>query len=60
MTSEEWDVSKKSRGLGDTIAKITHYTGISSVVSAVSSAIGVPCGCGERQDSLNQAFPFKG
>ncbi len=60
MTVEQWDVSKKSRGLGDVIAKVTHFTGISSVVNAVSSAIGVPCGCGERQDTLNQVFPFKG
>lgn len=40
--------TKKSKGLGDTIAKIT-------------SAVGIkPCGgCKKRQEALNQAFPYK-
>ena len=51
--------SEPSRGLGDSIEKFTQATGIKSVVNKVSSAIGKDCGCGERRDSLNRAFPYK-
>ncbi len=51
--------SEPSRGLGDSIEKFTKATGIKSVVNKVSSAIGKDCGCDERRDSLNRAFPFK-
>lgn len=51
--------SQPSRGLGDSIEKFTKATGIKSVVNKVSSAIGKDCGCDERRDSLNRAFPFK-
>ena len=38
----------KSKGLGDTIAKITEAIGIA------------PCeGCNKRKESLNRLFPFK-
>ena len=55
---DQWDVSMPSRGIGDTIAKFTHATGIAQAVHAVSTAVGVPCGCGQRQENLNQAIPF--
>jgi len=48
-----------SRGLGDTIAKITHATGIAQAVEAVSNATGVPCGCKERQEWLNRVVPYR-
>jgi hypothetical protein len=49
-----------SRGLGDTVDKITTATGIKSVVHKVADAIGVDdCGCTERQERLNKAFPYK-
>lgn len=43
-----WDEQQKSRGLGDTIAKLT-------------SAVGIkPCGgCAQRQAWLNEKFPYK-
>jgi hypothetical protein len=43
-----WDASKKSRGFGDTVAKIT-------------SSVGVrPCGgCKKRQAKLNKLVPYK-
>lgn len=47
----------KSRGLGDTIAKITHATGIAQVVKKVSG--GKDCGCRGRQAKLNEMFPYK-
>ena len=50
---------KKSKGLGDTIEKITEATGIKKVVEAVSEATGVDCGCEDRKDLLNKLFPYK-
>ena len=49
----------ETRGLGDTIAKITKATGIKHVVEAVSKATGKACGCEARQDRLNKKFPYK-
>jgi hypothetical protein len=48
----------KSKGLGDTIEKITTATGIKKVVDTVSKVTGKPCGCKERRDSLNRKFPY--
>lgn len=45
-----------SRGLGDTLEKITAATGIKAVASKV---LGKDCGCSERRDSLNKKFPYK-
>ena len=49
---------KKSKGLGDTIEKITKATGIKKVVDTVSKATGKDCGCEERKDTLNRLFPY--
>jgi glycerol dehydrogenase-like iron-containing ADH family enzyme len=49
---------EKSKGLGDTIAKITEATGIKKVVETVAKATGKDCGCGQRQDTLNRLFPY--
>ena len=49
----------KSRGLGDTIEKITKATGIKKVVEAVSEATGKDCGCAKRREALNEKFPYK-
>ena len=49
---------KKSKGLGDTIEKITKATGIKKVVDTVAKATGKDCGCGERKDTLNRLFPY--
>jgi hypothetical protein len=48
----------KSKGLGDTIEKVTKATGIKKVVEAVSAATGKDCGCGKRRDALNRVFPY--
>jgi hypothetical protein len=50
---------KKSKGLGDTIEKITEATGIKAVVEAVSEATGINCGCEDRKHLLNKMFPYK-
>lgn len=44
-----------SKGLGDTIEKITKATGIKKAVEAVA---GKDCGCNKRRDTLNRAFPY--
>ena len=57
-----WQVKKnnmKSKGLGDTVEKITTATGIKRVVETVSKATGKDCGCGKRKDALNRIFPYK-
>jgi len=54
--SAVWDVSMPSRGVGDTIAKITHATGIERMVNSVT---GGGCGCRKRHKWLNGAFPYK-
>lgn len=46
----------KSKGLGDTIAKITKATGIEW---AVKNWVG-DCGCSDRQKWLNEKFPYEG
>jgi len=48
----------KSKGLGDTIEKITKATGIKKVVDKVSEVTGKDCGCAKRQDTLNRLFPY--
>ena len=55
----EEDSDSESKGLGDTIAKITKATGIKAVVDAVSEATGKDCACEERRGALNQMFPYK-
>jgi hypothetical protein len=43
----------KSKGLGDTIEKITTATGIKKVVDKISEATGKDCGCEGRKERLN-------
>lgn len=50
---------RKSKGLGDTIEKITEATGIKAGVEKLAQAIGWDCGCDERKEKLNQLFPYK-
>lgn len=49
----------KSKGLGDTIEKITRVTGVKKVVEAVAEATGKDCGCNKRKEKLNELFPYK-
>jgi hypothetical protein len=48
----------KSRGLGDSIAKVTKATGIRSVVDAAAEKMNKSCGCQSRQEKLNKLFPY--
>lgn len=45
-----------SKGLGDTIEKITEATGIKSLVKFVA---GEDCGCDKRKENLNEKFKYK-
>ncbi len=51
--------NQESRGLGDTIAKITHFFKIDVLVEIIFKAFGKDCGCKRRQDKLNKAIPYK-
>ena len=51
--------ARKSRGLGDEIAKITKATGIKKAVELFSEATGIDCGCDARQEALNRKFPTR-
>jgi hypothetical protein len=46
----------KDKGFGDTLARIFTATGVKAVVEAV---VGSDCGCKERQEALNELFPYK-
>jgi len=53
------NINMKSKGLGDTIEKITKATGIKKVVDAVSEVTKKDCGCSKRKNTLNKVFPYK-
>lgn len=44
---------KRSRGLGDTVEKIIHATGLQIFVE------GKDCGCEKRKEKLNELFPYR-
>ena len=52
--------NKKSKGLGDSIEKITKATGIHGIAKKTAKALGKKdCGCAKRRDALNKMFPYK-
>ena len=52
--------SEESKGLGDTVAKITHALGLDKVAEKVAEAVGADdCGCKRRQEKLNELLPYK-
>ncbi len=55
---KDWKANqeKESKGLGDTIAKITKATGIDKAVKFIA---GEDCGCDKRKDVLNKLFPYR-
>lgn len=54
----EWkkNYEAKSKGVGDTVAKITKATGIEKAVKFLA---GEDCGCDERKKILNHIFPYQ-
>lgn len=56
---EEFDPTQPSQGLGDTIAKITHYTGISKLTDVITDALGIEdCGCNRRRVEINESYSY--
>lgn len=52
--------NQESKGLGDTIAKVTHAVGLDKVAESVAHAVGKEdCGCNKRRQKLNDLFPYK-
>jgi hypothetical protein len=54
-TNKQTTRRKQSKGLGDTIEKVTRATGIKK---AVEWAFGEDCGCEERKEKLNKLFSY--
>jgi len=49
----------ESKGLGDTIEKITKVTGLKTLTEIASKAVGFKdCGCNGRKEWLNDQFPY--
>lgn len=50
---------RKPKGMGDVVKAITSVTGIEYMVNAMANAVGIEdCGCGKRQELLNNKIPF--
>ena len=58
IVNYKFNYMEKSKGLGDSIEKITKATGIKKVVDAVSKVTKKPCNCGKRKNTLNRLFPY--
>jgi hypothetical protein len=55
----DFDPKQESKGLGDTIAKFTHATGLDKVAEATAKMAGLEdCGCNKRRRTLNEIFPY--
>ena len=48
--------TSKSKGLGDTVEKVTRATGIKKLVEKYGTSDGW---CDQRRDKLNKMFPYK-
>ncbi len=49
-------MKQKNKGLGDSIEKITTFTGIKKIVDKITGK--KDCGCDKRKDKLNKKFPY--
>jgi len=49
----------KSKGLGDTVEKVTKATGIKKATDYIFDKLGVDCNCSKRKQKLNSLFPYK-
>jgi len=52
------DIKAGINGLGDVVAEFTHTTGLDKLAKTYEQVTGKSCGCDERQEMLNQLFPF--
>ena len=52
--------NEEPKGLGDTIAKVTHVLKLDVLAEKVAHALGEEdCGCKRRREKLNELFPYK-
>lgn len=52
-------MKNKSKGLGDTISKITAASKLDKIAEAIAKRLGMDdCGCDERRERLNKLFPY--
>ena len=49
----------KSKGLGDTVQKVTKATGLKKATDFIFDKLGMDCGCDKRKEKLNKLFPYK-
>jgi len=53
-------MKNKSKGLGDTVAKVTAAAKLDKIAEAIAKKLGMAdCGCDERREKLNKIFPYK-
>ena len=51
---------EKSKGLGDTVEKITTFTGVRALTNVLQDkGVIKDCGCNKRKEELNKKFPYK-
>jgi len=49
----------KSKGLGDTVAKITSITRLDKLATQIAKGLGkADCGCAGKQEWLNKKVPY--
>ena len=57
---EGFDPKKKSKGLGDTVAKITKFLYIDILADKIAKLFGYKdCGCDRRRKKLNKLVSYK-
>ena len=49
----------ESKGLGDSVEKITTATGLKTLMELVTQSKEDDCGCKKRKEWLNKKFPYK-
>lgn len=60
MENQDFNPNEPSKGLGDSIAKITHALGIDKLADQAAKAVGAKdCGCNARRKFFNELFPYK-
>lgn len=56
--SNESPLSKKSVGLGDTVAKVAYIASLGTIKPKAPEAGKKDCGCKKRQEALNKKFSY--
>jgi hypothetical protein len=60
MSKKKKALGTESKGLGDTIAKVTEFLMIDQLAQKLAETMGEEdCGCTRRKEKLNELFPYK-